>query len=81
MVAVNVGCKYIVDSGIVSNADDVLEMCVLRGVRDVGGMCVIYMARGGSYGVRGLGFGFTHSVGTGGVWNMSVLRWCRGGGL
>ena len=36
-------------SGIVSNADNVLDMSMVRGVRGVGGVCEIcmYLARGG----------------------------------
>ena len=40
-------------------------------------MC-IYLARGGmgGVGVRGLGWGFTKPVGTGGVCDVCGLRWC-----
>ena len=57
VVAVSVGCEYIVstrDSGIVSSADDVLEMSVVREVyvecvRSVCGVCEMCygLARGG----------------------------------
>ena len=48
----SVGCEYMVGtrgSGIVSSAYDMLEMSVVRGVRGVGGICVMCkcLARGG----------------------------------
>ena len=42
MIAVSVGCASVCGtrgSGIVSSADDALEMSVERGVRGVGGVC------------------------------------------
>ena len=80
-------------SGIVSSADDVLEMSVVRGMRRVGGVCEMCMclARGGVGGewMRGLGLGFTNPVGTGGVCEMCMClarggvggEWMRGLGL
>ena len=54
-------------SGVLSSANDVLEMSV---VRDVGGVCdmCMFLSRGGVGGVggdlvRGLGLGFTNSGG------------------
>ena len=38
------------DSGIVSSANDLLEMSVVRGMRGVGGVCEMCMARGGMRG-------------------------------
>ena len=41
VVAVSVECEYMggtCGSGVVSSADDVLEMSVVRGVRGVGGV-------------------------------------------
>ena len=56
-------------SGIVSSAADVLWMSVVRGMRGVGGVCEMCMARGGvgREGASGLGLGFTNPVGTEGV--------------
>ena len=68
------GCQCIGGSGIVSSADHVLEMSVLRGVRCVGGvrdMCIF-----GSGGMGGLGLEFTNHVGTGRVWDVCL---CCGG--
>ena len=67
------GCKYMGGkrgSGIVSSADYVLEMSVVRGVRGVDGVCEMCLVRSGvgMQGlelVRGLGLGFTNPVGTG----------------
>ena len=86
MVAISAGCKYMgVTRGscVVSSADNVLEMSVVRGVR---GVCRVFemcmcLARGGvgDVVIRGLGLGFTNPVGTGGsVGHVSVfgLRWC-----
>ena len=56
-------------SGIVFSVriHNVLWISVVRGMRGVGGVCVwlgvVWVERG----VRGLGFGFTNSVGTGGM--------------
>ena len=59
-------------SGIVSNAADVLEISVLRGMKGVGRVCemCMYLAQGGVGGewIRGLGLGFTNPVGTGECW-------------
>ena len=62
---------------MVSSADDVLEMSVVRGVRGVGEVCETCLARGGVGGVWGewvgsLGWGFTDPVGTGGVCDMCL---------
>ena len=56
-------------SGIVSSAADVLEMSVVRGLKGVGGVCKMCMARGGVEveWIRGLGLGFINPVVTGGV--------------
>ena len=66
-------------SGIVSCAADVLGIIVVRGMRGVGGVCemCICLARGGvgGEGVRGLGWGFTNPVGTGGVLGTCVCVW------
>ena len=71
-------------SGVLSSADDVLEMSVVRGV---GGVCDMYMclARGRVGGVggewmRGLGLGFTNPGGTGGKWDMCLCFGCGGVG-
>ena len=62
-------------SGVVSCADDVLEMSVVRRVRCACGVCEMFLARGG-VGVKGLGLCFTNPVGTGGVCDMCLcLRW------
>ena len=54
--------------GIVSSADDLLWMSMVRGMRGVGGVCEMCLARGGGGGwMRGLGLGFSNPVGTGGV--------------
>ena len=72
--------------GIVSSEAGVLWMSVVRGMREVGGVCEMWMcmARGGVGGemMRGLGLGFTNHVGTGGVLDICLfgLRWCRWGG-
>ena len=39
MVAVSEGCEHMVDTCIVSSADNVLEMSLVRGVRGVGEVC------------------------------------------
>ena len=59
-------------SGVVSSADDVLEMSVVRGVRGGGGCakCVCVWL--------GTGSGFINYVGTGGAWNMCQLLGCSG---
>ena len=59
-------------SGIVSSAADMLWMRVVRGMRGVGGVCEMCLARGGVGGegvewMRGLGLAFTNPVGTEGV--------------
>ena len=68
-------------SCIVSSADDVLWMSVVRGMRGVGGVCEMCMclARGGvdGEGMRGLGLGFTNPVGTGSVGRVFGLGLCR----
>ena len=51
-------------SGIVSSAADMLCMSVVRGMRRVGEVCEICMARGSEW-MRGLGF--TNPVGTWGM--------------
>ena len=77
VVAVSVACECMGGtrgSGVVSCADDVLEMSVVRGVRGVGRVCEMCLALGvvGSEWVRGLGVIFTNPVGTGGVWDMCL---------
>ena len=72
-------------SGIVSSAADVLWMSVVRGLRGVGGVCDMCLARGGVGGdgpewMRGLGLGFTNPVGTGGVLDVCLCFGCGGVG-
>ena len=50
VVGVSTGCGGVV----VSCADDMLKMSVIRGVRGVGGLCEIYMCSEWGCGVRGL---------------------------
>ena len=72
-------------SGVVSSADDVLEMSVIRGVGRVCKMCMClsrfvascegaWCIEGGGEWVIGLGMGFSYPV----VRRVSVsgLRWC-----
>ena len=71
-------------SDIVSSADDVLWMSVVRGMRGVGDVCEMCMrlTRGGvGEWMRGLGLGFTNPVGAGGVLDECVfgLQWYRWG--
>ena len=68
-------------SGIVCTARDVHYMSVVRGVKGVGGMCEMCMclAWGGvcrGEWVGGLCLGFTHPVGTGGVWHVCLCLDC-----
>ena len=77
-------------SSIVSSAADVLWMSVVREMRGNGGVCEMCMclARSGVGGdggewTRGLGLGFTNTVGTGEVLDVclclgcsGVCRWC-----
>ena len=65
-------------SGVLSSAYNVLEMSVVRGV---GGVCGMYLDRGGVGGVggewvTGLGLGFTDSGGTWGKWDMCLCFGC-----
>ena len=73
--------------GIVSSAAYVLWMCVVRGMRRVGGACemCMCMARGSVGGeegewVRGLGLGFTNLVGTGEMLDVCLCFGCGGVG-
>ena len=52
-----------------SHAADVPRMSVVRGMKGVGGVCGMCLARGdvGGEWIRGLGLGFSNLVGTGGV--------------
>ena len=71
-------------SGVVSSADDVIDMSVVRGVRGVSGVCELCMclARAGlKVWLRGLSLGFTNPVGTGGVWDMCLCFGCGGVGV
>ena len=83
MVAVSAGCECIGGtrgSGVVTSADDVLEMSVVRGVGGVCEMCM-YLARsrvGGEW-LGGLGLGITNPVGLRGVWDMCL--WLGYGGV
>ena len=57
VVAVSAGCVYMGGtrgSGVVSSADDVLDISVVCGVRGVGGVCEICMCLDWD-GVRGVG--------------------------
>ena len=54
-------------------------MSVQRGVRCVGGVCEIGLARCG-VGVKSLGLGFTSPVGTEGVWDVGLCLSCSGVG-
>ena len=50
VVVMSAGHEYVGGtrgSGIVSSAADVLEMSVVRGMRGVGGVCEMCLARGG----------------------------------
>ena len=64
-------------SGIVSSTADVLWMSVVRGMRVVGGVCELCLARGGVGGewMRGLGLGFTNPVRTGVGWGCWTCVW------
>ena len=74
-------------SGIVSGAAVVLWTCVVRGMRGVGGICkivcvwlgVAWVERGGEW-KRGLGWGLTNPVGTGGVLGVCLCLGCGGVG-
>ena len=79
MVAVSAGHEYVGGtrgSGIVSNANNVLWISVVRGMRGIGGLCENVCLAWGSVGgeagelIRGLGLGFINPVGTGGVWDV-----------
>ena len=75
VVAVSEGHEYVGGtrgSGIVFSAVDVL------GMRGVGGVCDMGLARSGVVGecIRGLGLGFASPVGTGGV--LDVCLGCGG---
>ena len=55
---------------------------MVHGMRGVGGVCEMCMARGGvgkegSELMRGLGFGFTNPVGTGGSGGHVSVLWVR----
>ena len=85
VVVVSAGCEYMGGtrgSGVVSSTDDMLEMSVVRGVRSVGGvgeLCIcLDRAWWEVWWVRGLGFGFTNPVGTGGVWDVCLCLGCGG---
>ena len=78
-------------SYVMSNAADMLDMSVVRGMKEVSGvyeMCM-YLARGGVGGdgaewIRGLGLGITTPVGTGGMLDLCLCLgcgcvWCRWG--
>ena len=60
------GCEYMGGTGFVSNADYMVEISAVRGVR--GGVCEMCMCltQGGEW-VRGLGLGLNNPVGRGGV--------------
>ena len=81
-VGVVAGCECMGGTrglGVVSSADDVLEMSGVRGVRDVGEVCEISMCIAQArWEVRGFGLGFSNPVGTGGVWDMCLC--CDGMG-
>ena len=71
-------------SCVLSNAGDVLEMSVVRGVGDVCDMCMC-LARDGVEGVgdewvTGLGLGCTNSGGTWRKWDMCLCFGCGGVG-
>ena len=65
-------------TGIVPNTADVLEMSVVREMKGVGGVCemctclaqALYEVRGEW--IRGMVWGFTNPVGTGGVLDLCV---------
>ena len=73
-------------SEIVSSTADVLEMSEVCGMRGVGGVCEMCLARGGVGGriggewMRELGLGFTNPVGTGGVLDVGGIggEWVDG---
>ena len=81
MVAVGACMGGTRGSGVLSSTGNVLEMSV---VSDVGGVCdmCMYLARavcverGGGEWMRGLGFGFTNHLGTGGVWDACLRFDC-----
>ena len=71
-------------SGVLSSADDVLGMIVVRGVGGVCDMCMC-LSRGGVGGVgcewvTGLNLGYTHSGGAWGKWDMCLCFSCGGEG-
>ena len=82
----HVGCTR--GSGIMFSETDVLWMSVVRGMRGVSGvfdmgMCLARggVGREGSEWMRGLGLGFTNSVGTGGVFDVCLCLGCGGVGV
>ena len=77
VVAVSMWCEYMGGtrgSGVVSNADDTLDLSVVRRVRGVDGVCEMCLARGWvEYRVgKSIEFGFTNLVGIGGVWDVCL---------
>ena len=73
-------------SGIVFSAADVRWMIVVRGMREVGGVCDVYALGSGRRGwrggdrMRGLGLGFTNPVVTGGMLYLCLCLGCGGVG-
>ena len=64
-------------SGFVSTADDVQEMSVVCGVRGIGGVCEVCMARGkGSVSVFGMWWCWGEWVAWSSVWEGGVMSMC-----
>ena len=83
MRCVVVSAGHVGGTRIMSSAANVLWMSVVHGMRGVGGVCEICLARGGvgvegAEWMRGLSLGCTNPFGTGGVFDMCVfwLWWC-----
>ena len=71
-------------SGVLSSADDVVEIMVVRGVRSVAGVCEMCMCLARCEACGGeriwFGLGFTNPVGACGVWDVCLCLGCGGVG-